>query len=532
MFDTIMIGESMKKKNGFTLIELIATIALLAVIAVIAFVSISRVMKKAQEKNCNTLVDNIITATSEYVSDNRYNQEFINNYNVDNNTRYKRIAVNLLVDKHYLNNELVNPYTKEVIDASNVFVTIYLNKDYTMHAAILEDNELQNCNLKYAANASTPEDISPVIVQGDDKGPTIAYSLADEKYNVEQVLDVSATDESGIDYISVEVLKDDVKDSNKSVEKYQSDHYRINLDEGMWKIKTVAYDNAGNMSELSKTYIIDLTIATPTIINRSNEAWTNQKFKLTVSTTTSGIDNWQYTYNKDATAVCTGSRCNAANKWYKYNNSNMSTFITTDFSVDRNQPVYIRACNTKKCSDVASTYIRIDTTPPIIEFSWPQGTYNNKLGYTRLTVSDSGSGVDYWHFHLYKNDTFIENQSRTSVTDTDTTVFELNGYATWTAYGMVYDKAGNRQKDANANGWAYRVYILTANTGGGGGGGGSSYTCYTSVTECNNAGATTCQSNQHKAVICQLVSTGCYTLTCGNCLAGYHSSGGACVKNN
>ena len=64
--------------RGFTLIELIVTIALLAIIAVISFVSINSIVNQSRVNDCETLVNNIKSAANSYVSDNRYNNDFVN----------------------------------------------------------------------------------------------------------------------------------------------------------------------------------------------------------------------------------------------------------------------------------------------------------------------------------------------------------------------------------------------------------------------------------------------------------------------
>ena len=71
-----------KIKNGFTLIELIATIALLAIIAIISFVSINGVVNQSKVNNCESLMMNIKTAAKEYVSDNRYNFNNNNSFKI------------------------------------------------------------------------------------------------------------------------------------------------------------------------------------------------------------------------------------------------------------------------------------------------------------------------------------------------------------------------------------------------------------------------------------------------------------------
>lgn len=112
--------------RGFTLIELVATIALLAVISIISFVSINGVLEQNKVKNCEVLVNNIKSATKEYVSDNRYNSDF-----VDRVENYKVTITGDIIEK-YLSNTITNPFDKnDVIELKTIEILINLNDDYT-----------------------------------------------------------------------------------------------------------------------------------------------------------------------------------------------------------------------------------------------------------------------------------------------------------------------------------------------------------------------------------------------------------------
>lgn len=123
-------------RKGFTLIELIATIALLAIIATISFVTISNVIKQSKVNDCHTLVNSIKAATNEYVSDNRYGNLDIDNFNASK-----------LVDGNYLRGNIINPFTKETIGPSEVKINIILNNDFTLkEATIISPEVLVKCS--------------------------------------------------------------------------------------------------------------------------------------------------------------------------------------------------------------------------------------------------------------------------------------------------------------------------------------------------------------------------------------------------
>ena len=130
-------------KKGFTLIELLVTISLIAILSLISFVSINAVIKQNKINNCNTLVNSIKSATSEYVSDNRYKSTFVSSV-----TDYT-LAINAstLVNGNYLKGQIINPFTKEDISPDSILISIELNSDYTLKkASISAPAVLLNCN--------------------------------------------------------------------------------------------------------------------------------------------------------------------------------------------------------------------------------------------------------------------------------------------------------------------------------------------------------------------------------------------------
>ncbi len=62
----------MRKKNGFTLIELIAVIAVLALIMIIALPSLTTVMSNREEEEYERKIELIISAAEIYASMNNY----------------------------------------------------------------------------------------------------------------------------------------------------------------------------------------------------------------------------------------------------------------------------------------------------------------------------------------------------------------------------------------------------------------------------------------------------------------------------
>lgn len=150
----------MKKNNkGFTLIELIVTIALLAVIAIISFVSINGVINQSKVNNCENLRKNIITAAKEYVSDNRYKNDF--NVVIAGVKKIVTIDVKTLTDDFYLSEEIVNPFKSSVIVAGDKLkIKITLNADYSANSVSIYKKDASDPDNMYTCSEDWWSDIS------------------------------------------------------------------------------------------------------------------------------------------------------------------------------------------------------------------------------------------------------------------------------------------------------------------------------------------------------------------------------------
>ena len=126
--------------QGFTLVELIVILVLLSVISIISFVSINSVIEKNKINSCNNVINNIKNATKDYISDNRYNQEF--NPSNDKNINFEG---SILVDEEYLSDEIYDSFSNEVI-TDRIMVDVSLNDDFSVYEVnVYFDGEIYNC---------------------------------------------------------------------------------------------------------------------------------------------------------------------------------------------------------------------------------------------------------------------------------------------------------------------------------------------------------------------------------------------------
>lgn len=208
------------------------------------------------------------------------------------------------------------------------------------------------------------------------------------------------------------------------------------------------FENRGPVSSYSLS--VDQTKPVkPTIYNPTNENWTNKDFSLTVSSSDnmSGIAYYTYTYNANLSGAV------------RYANSATNQFVTTPFSAERNQYVYIQACNNAGlCSDAAKTMIRIDKTRPTVSYSIPGGDYRETK---QVTVTANDANFNYMNVHVYKNGQLIYSKSTNNIKSRTYTV-NLDSQGGWAVYTQVYDGAGNMQNQNpdNGSGWFYQNYII------------------------------------------------------------------------
>ncbi len=104
-----------KKRNGFTLVELLVTIALMLTILGIAIVSVVNVNNNKKQEAWNLVKEQIETAAEDYFAANEYLFEGL----TDDQNSNAQISVGTLVKEDYLN-KVTNPVTGEEISSCSI----------------------------------------------------------------------------------------------------------------------------------------------------------------------------------------------------------------------------------------------------------------------------------------------------------------------------------------------------------------------------------------------------------------------------
>lgn len=128
----------MKKKKGFTLIELIGIVIILGVIVIIGVPSIMKVLENNKNKEYEVFEKNLFLAAETYVSDHI---EEIDELRVAGDTYY--VPVSLLLEEKLINNKAIyNPLTKQNLDSNAAIqVTISEKSNYEYLLTTYEPEE-------------------------------------------------------------------------------------------------------------------------------------------------------------------------------------------------------------------------------------------------------------------------------------------------------------------------------------------------------------------------------------------------------
>lgn len=227
--------------------------------------------------------------------------------------------------------------------------------------------------------------------------------------------------------------KDWTKYANSEKEKFTTTNFSKDRNQYVY---IRVHDKAGNTSATSKSKIqIDKTPPTKPVLS-GNPGWTRNNFKLTGTTTEtgSGVSYWEYSYDKKT--------------WKKYENSSKNKFVTTEFSKERNQDVYIRVVDkVGNKSEIASSHIQIDKTAPTSpKLSGNPGGWTNKRFRLSGTTVENGSGVSAWQYSYDKKNWKDYANSQTNSFKMPTFNEDMNK----TIYIRVVDKVGNYSNVSNS----------------------------------------------------------------------------------
>ena len=128
------------KRNGFTLVELMAVIIIISLIALLTFPNIINQIKKTKKSNNKMIEDVVIEQAKKYVSDNK--DELLEDEYC--------MPISTLIDNDYIKEDIVN--INDIKDNKVVHITLDNNNSYE----VLDKNKCFLSAVKYLLNKTNP----------------------------------------------------------------------------------------------------------------------------------------------------------------------------------------------------------------------------------------------------------------------------------------------------------------------------------------------------------------------------------------
>lgn len=141
----------MKRKNGFTFVELLAVITIIGVMSLIAAPTVERITKENKEKIYQTQLDNIVLALKNWASDNK---ELL----PSKNNEVLTLTLGSLKADGYLEYELKNPKNNKCFDNDMILLITKEEKNY--------DYKIDLDTIKESDNCSMDEEIPIIVLNG------------------------------------------------------------------------------------------------------------------------------------------------------------------------------------------------------------------------------------------------------------------------------------------------------------------------------------------------------------------------------
>ena len=434
----------MKKKNGFTLVELLVTIALILMVLGIAIVSIIKVSDAKKEEAYVLVKDQITTAAEQYFYANEYLFEGLSEGSSG------VITVGKLVEEDYLN-KVTDPRTgKAINNCSQIQVTKTNGKFKSSFKEYNENLSCENNNLVIVSEPGAP---------GIDVKPSVELRDREEWYNISnlngQKLKMNVTTETNGNGRIVGIKKcegtsvctDFSNDYVTTENSYTDDTFSVDT-EG--KYACYQATNISNKSARACKFArVDTTKPTVEVVPEKRN-WTNGDVKYSFSASDnisigSLISYWNISGLSDNEASSNNYKWNG-NEYPKggsqteYNIDNSNEYEkevkkSDSFVASGSRRIKLKACDVAgNCSYSNEGIVKIDKVKPECKLTVTSGTKGNIVNGRQWYTSNVSVGFS-------KKTDDLSGVSTTSITNGGLLKDNKQDYK---FTGTVVDAAGNK----------------------------------------------------------------------------------------
>lgn len=397
----------MKKKRGFTLVELVAVIAILAIVMSIVIISVNTLKKQVDKKSIVIYKENVLSAANGFTQEYSTNLEWVTNK--ENNTEaITCIDIDKLVEYGFLEKD------KTGNDSEIYNIKVTKNEISVTTYDLIETNECEN-----------------YLAKNDSTAPTI--ECYNEEAKVEIKKDVTIDKFAKLSGTGSKIKEKTITLKNNNGDKITNTSTK-DLGLGEYKVEYLITDAAGNEGNGTCTLKIVDTLSPIVILSSNPTDWTKENVITTIQATDSGSGIKEYKINKNQ-----NYEIEDGTLWIQYSGNE----LTTTKSIEENGNYYIHIKD--KGNNVTSQEISIENIDKIIPeiTTLSQSVENWSIATIKIEANDKQSGISKYAISsnndsssITANDWVEHNDS--TLTHTITT--KKNG----TYYAHIIDKVGNK----------------------------------------------------------------------------------------
>ena len=500
----------MRKKNGFTLVELLSTVVILGVVLSVTVYIVMKNINKAKD-NADLITYNNIKSAAKV-----YNDEVASYWNIKDDYEYSCISLGNMIEIGYFDENIINKSDKLSKDTMLKVIRDKDSKVIKETSFSFEDSILPDVDCGYQ---------SSVLISTDNKGKKVKTTNAKIIFNglngnYYRYFNLSGFSENTITTNDVVYACEGIGNcSNNTVNNLESGHwYLASSDVVRLSVKSngvisaFVNSNGENVAEATKN--IDFIDNTPPVIslgvynigsyegnspktkgdlittisgNYVDNEWKNYGYWFDISTNEDSVIKW--TYNNEgsingSSPSNSGANCNTScSKTLSGDGNRKATIIATDEAgnsskidvsiyIDRTAPtisVIEQRCSNKdnclgslignKIEKSTNTSISID------DKNWSYNSFNIKYN-----ASDSMSDIK--EIRILQNSSGIYNQLSTNMVSNN--IVSNNSNLTISDTGqryiqvIAYDNVGNSSV-INITGYMSNVITVNYNANGGSG---------------------------------------------------------------